>query len=259
MTNTGRDDVLRNTRNMDGVSWSGNGAAAVLLVLLSGVGFAMLAFRPVLAEEVRYLFMLWNLFLAWLPYVASASAVAIWRAGRRRPRERRHPLQAAAVAGLGVLWLLFYPNAAYLTTDFIHLIVNRSIYIVQGAFGYLVWYDIVLFFFFSWCGIFLGFLSQYQFHRLFAERFGEAAGWLFVAATCALGGYGVFLGRVVRLNSWDALLSPTYLAEEILGNLHWRGFGFSAIFGFFMLVTYAFLYVLQEKRGSYTDRRQHTM
>ncbi|MCI3920338.1 DUF1361 domain-containing protein [Paenibacillus sp. TRM 82003] len=244
---------MNNEMRSNGWSAVGNSAAAGLLVALSIVCVAMLAFRTVAADEVRFLFMVWNLFLAWLPFVASSAAVAL------RRFESKPSAYTAIVACLGILWLLFYPNAAYLTTDFIHLIANRPAYMGHGTVDYMVWYDLILFFFFAWCGIFLGFLSQYQIHRLVAGRIGETAGWLFVIATSALGGYGVFLGRIVRLNSWDALVSPRYLIGEVLGNLHWRGFWFSALFGLFMLTTYGFLYALQGRKGSYANRNEHTM
>ena len=220
----------------------GNGKVAWMLVALSLGCFAMLLFRPFLANETRFLFMLWNLFLAWLPYAASIAATAVAGAGRGGAAGT---VRTALALGLGALWLLFLPNSTYLTTDFIHLIAGRHRYVAEGAFGYLVWFDLVLFFLFAWCGIFLGFLSTYQFHRLVAARVGRFGGWAFVGAVSLLTGYGVFLGRIVRLNSWDALLRPMELIAEVLGNLHWRGAAFSLLFSVFMAVTYLFLYHLQ--------------
>jgi uncharacterized membrane protein len=220
----------------------GNRLVGGLLIALSVGCAAMVAFRPYITGEVRYLFMLWNLFLAWLPYAASVAAVTILRS--MRPQAIRH----AAVGGLAALWLLFLPNAAYLTTDLIHLISNRPLYAVQGTFGYLVWYDLVLFFLFSWCGVFLGFLSTYPFHRLVSLWLGSGVGWGFVVGISVLCGYGVFLGRMVRLNSWDALFRPMDMIGEVLGNLHWQGFWFSVLFSLFIGVTYLFLYHLQERK-----------
>lgn len=217
----------------------GNSRIAALLIGLSFGCLAMLAFRSHYTGETRFLFMVWNLFLAWLPYAASVTAVFLVRACS--PGRVRH----IAVGAVGVLWLLFFPNATYLTTDFVHVVANRQEYIVDGTFGYLVWFDVVLFFFFAWCGIFLGFLSFYQFHRLVAGSLGEGAGWLFVAAVSLLGGYGVFLGRIVRLNSWDALVNLSDLMERVVDNLHKSGAAFSLLFSFFVAATYAFLYFLQ--------------
>ncbi|HZG85293.1 DUF1361 domain-containing protein [Paenibacillus sp.] len=224
-------------------SWLGHPATAALCAALSAGCCAMLAFRPTLAEEVRFLFLGWNLFLAWLPYVAAAAAALLLRSPALRPLCR-----AGAIAS-GILWLLFLPNALYLATDLIHLIAGRNRYIEGGSISYLVWYDLCLFLAFFWCGVFLGFLSTLIMHRLTADRFGRPAGWAFVAVVSLLCGYGVFLGRIVRLNSWDALVRPNELIEEVLGNLHWRGAAFSLLFAAFAGVTYLFLYLLQRRGG----------
>jgi len=214
--------------------------AALLLVATSAACVALLAFRRELAGEARYLFMLWNLFLAWLPYAAAVAAGLAVRASPGRV------LSGAAVLGLGALWLLFLPNCMYLVTDFIHLIAGRNRYVTDGAFGYLVWFDLVLFFLFAWAGILLGYLSMFRFHRLAAVRFGTVAGWAFVAVVSGLNGYGVFLGRIVRLNSWDAWMRPAALIEDVLHNLHVRGIAFSLLFGALTFATYVTLYHLQE-------------
>ncbi len=229
----------------------GNVRIAGLLALLAAACFGMLLVRPMLANETRFLFLLWNLFLAWLPYVASiaATVVAGPATGRAIGAATGRAIGAARVVvvlALGALWLLFLPNSAYLTTDFIHLIAGRNRYVQDGEFGYLVWFDLILFFLFAWCGLMLSYISTRQFHRLVAVRFGRFAGWAFVSGVTLLAGYGVFLGRIVRLNSWDAWMRPMELIGSILGNLHWRGAAFSLLFSGWMAITYLFLYHLQE-------------
>ncbi|WP_199614889.1 DUF1361 domain-containing protein [Paenibacillus alkalitolerans] len=221
----------------------GNAKTAALLAGLSALCFLFIAFRPFLVGETRFLFLLWNLFLAWLPYVVSTSAAwtdrFISNSGNR----------AVILTVFGIAWLLLFPNAPYLTTDFIHLVANKPLYISNGGVSYLVWYDLVLYFLFSWCGLFLGFLSTYQFHRMAARSFGEAAGWVFIAVVSVLGGYGIYLGRVVRLNSWDVIYSPFRLLYGVLESLHMRGFLFTCLFALFLFVIYVFLYSLQGKKG----------
>ena len=215
--------------------------AAFMAAALSAACFAMLMFRGTLTEDKRFLFMLWNLFLAWLPYAGAVAAGAI---ANLFPSGGR--LRGLVILLIGSAWLLFLPNCAYLVTDIIHLIAGRSRYMTDGAFGYLVWYDIALFFLFAWVGILLGYLSTLQFHRLTARRFGTAAGWLFAMAASLLAGYGVFLGRIVRLNSWDAWFRPEELLIDVLDNLHWKGIAFSLTYGFMIAVTYVTLYFLQD-------------
>src|SRR5947199_2762003 len=84
----------------------------VVLALSSAAGLAMLAFRGYYAGTRGYSFMVWNLFLAWLPLAFAGAAVAVRPAG---PRDRPVAL------GWAFLWLLFFPNAPYLCTEFVHL------------------------------------------------------------------------------------------------------------------------------------------
>ena len=61
--------------------------------------------------------MVWNLFLAWLPYLWSLWAVSIQR---RQPRRWWRLLLPAT------LRLLFFPNAPYLVTDLIHRPIDET-------------------------------------------------------------------------------------------------------------------------------------
>jgi len=217
------------------------GAAAAAL-LLSAACFAMLVFRTTIADRPYYFFMMWNLFLAWLPYAGAVAAGAVYNRFADGGA-----LRALVLLALGAFWLLFLPNCAYIVTDVIHLIASRNRYLVSGGFGYLVWFDIALFFLFAWLGILLGYLSTLQFHRMTARRFGPAAGWAFALAASLLAGYGVFLGRIVRLNSWDAWIRPEELLIEAMDNLHFRGIAFSLTFAFLIAATYVTLYLLHER------------
>lgn len=209
--------------------------------ILSGI--SMLCVLLIVLREYRmgvetFRFMLWNLFLAWLPLIASLAAVQAFRALGGAYR-------FAALAVLGIGWLLLYPNAPYLTTDFIHLIFRR-----YDPSSMILWYDLVVFFLFSWCGLLLGYVSMRHFHMLIGRLWNGAAGWLFVAAASFLGGFGIYLGRVIRLNSWDALFSPFRLIEGVLEGLNPDAFLFTILFGTLILILYGSLYALRRDPGS---------
>jgi len=194
---------------------------------------ALVVARMVYMGNTTFRFMLWNLFLAWLPVVVSLLAMQSVQRLRRQAR-------MLVVLLLGIGWLLLYPNAPYLTTDFIHLIFRW-----YHPDSLILWYDLVAFFLFSWCGLLLGYMSLRHFHAIVQDAAGKMVGWLFVGAASYLGGFGIYLGRVARLNSWDALFSPFRLIEGVIDGLNLQAFIFTVLFGTLILILYASLFALR--------------
>jgi uncharacterized membrane protein len=163
------------------------------LLLISLFSLALIIVRALYTNHLAYHFLLWNLFLAWLPLLFAALAL----------RWQKRPLLALAAA---FLWLLFFPNAPYLVTDLIHL---RSYPPVP------LWYDLILLLDFALLGLFLGFVSLGMMHSLVNNHFGHIAGWSFVLVSLTLGGLGVFIGRFLRWNSWDLFTRPLSLLIDV--------------------------------------------
>jgi uncharacterized membrane protein len=200
----------------------------------------LIVVRAYQVEYVQFRFLLWNLFLAWLPLLVSMAALLLTRVAKGGSL-------AIGLALLGIAWLLFYPNAPYLTTDFIHLILSPNVarYDMEGL---LLWYDLVLFFLFSWCGLLLGYLSMRHFHSIVSHYINAWLGWAFVLIVSFLGGFGVYLGRVERLNSWDVLFSPFRLIEGVLEGINAKSAIFTMLFGMFILIIYCSLYLLSNHK-----------
>lgn len=209
----------------------------------------MLAVRAYRLDFVSYRFLLWNLFLAWLPLIVSMAASGL-------AKVLRGAGLAVSLVVLGVAWLLLYPNAPYLTTDFIHLIVNSPYDWVGAQDSLVLWYDLIIFFLFSWCGLLLGYISMFHFHSIVRHYAGEAFGWLFIVVVSFLGGFGVYLGRVIRLNSWDALFSPFRLIDGVLEGLGRHGAIFTALFGMLILIVYLSLNSLRLIRHGSPARQE---
>jgi uncharacterized membrane protein len=191
----------------------------------SALAVGLLAARVLMGAH-GYTFLVWNLFLAWLPYLA-----ALWAAtlAARRPTSARAALLAAA----GAFWLLFLPNAPYIMTDFVHL----------PSMSFVWWYDVGTLLAFAWAGCILGVASLHLMRCLVCERLGAAASWAFVLVAVALSGVGIYMGRFLRWNSWDVLTSPRTLAAELLAVLanpdaYPRLVGVSLMFGCFLLLGY---------------------
>ncbi len=200
------------------------------LALSSALAVGFLAGRVLRAQQGSYIFLVWNLFLAWVPYGWSLWAASI---------QRRYPRDWWRLLLPGALWLLFFPNAPYIITDFVHLYERPPV---------PLWYDIGLLAAFAWSGCFLAVVSLRTMQRLARQHCGALISWLFVGASIGLSGLGVYLGRFERWNSWDLLLSPRDVlaaaARPILFPLsHIRPLGASAMFAMILMVCYVmFIY-----------------
>ncbi|RUS48028.1 DUF1361 domain-containing protein [Cohnella sp. AR92] len=211
----------------------------------------LLIVRGLEVDEFRYGFLLWNLFLAWLPLMTSMLALLV--ASNHGLSES---VKKPALFVLGIGWLLLYPNAPYLTTDLIHLFIEHSFTWETSPESLILWFDLILYFLFSWCGLMLGYLSMNHFHDLVRSYFGRAAGWLFILVVSFLGGFGVYLGRVIRLNSWDVLFSPFRLIEGVRAGLDYRGFIFTILFGLLILIVYLSIISLRYVASGGIGRRE---
>src|SRR5215208_4385578 len=171
---------------------SGRTFAIISLLAASLMCVATVEIRTHETGDVYYRGLVWNLMLAWAPL-----AMVAYRRTRRR--------FDLTVALLLVSWLLFFPTAPYLLTDFIHL----------GEGPAPLWYDALMLSAFAWTGLLLGFASLYLVQMILRGTFGAVVSWLGVIVALGLASLGVYVGRFIRLNSWDALLHPIRVAEVV--------------------------------------------
>ena len=164
----------------------------------------LIAARSWYSHTYHYWFLLWNLALAWVPFVFAGVAYAL------APARRRAYLWVLVVLA-AVVWLAFFPNAPYILTDFLHL----------GSMGDIVpgWYDVLMLYWFAWTGLILGVVSLYLMHEIVTRGLGTVAGWVFVVVVAGVGSLGIYLGRFLRWNSWDLVRRPGPLANELLGRV----------------------------------------
>ena len=195
-------------------------------VLLASVfSCAITVGRVRMTGSFEYVFLIRNLFLAWIPFGFSLIAAALYM---------RYPRQWWLVLPPGVLWLLFFPNAPYILTDMMHLWrIPPSVW----------WYDLGMVASFALSGYFLAVLSLRVMQHLVGAYLGRGASWLFVFGAIGLSGLGVYLGRFVRMNSWDLLFSPRaglrLAASSIFDRENQvRAFGVSGMFAALLLFCY---------------------
>lgn len=199
----------------------GEGGAIVALGPVAVVG-ALYAARVLYSGQPTFGFVLFNVALAAIPLLFSSLATLT---------AKRWPLLAALAL---VPWLLFLPNAPYLLTDLIHL-APRS--------GAPLWYDAALLGTAAVAGLLLGVVSLAQVRRMVAERFSDRAALAMVLVTSGLCGYGIYLGRFLRLNSWDVALHPMGVLHRVMPPVldplhHLRAWVVTAIFGAILTSAY---------------------
>ena len=170
--------------------------AAFLLVVLPAWCLALFAVRIARSGHVAYHYLAWNLVLAMVP---AAAALMLVRAERARA-------SLAEQCGWAMLWLLFLPNAPYLVTDLMHLYPRPPV---------PVWYDVAMMLSFACTGLLLCYGSLADVHAVIERRFGRTAGWCVAMGAMLLSGLGIYMGRFLRLNSWDAVTRP----HEMFGQL----------------------------------------
>lgn len=196
----------------------------LMLSLLTCFCTAMLLARVVYTNDFYYGFLLWNLFLAWIPFIFAwftyknyfLSGNKVW------------------IAITAFTWLIFFPNAPYIITDLIH---------IQTRTGIPVWFDAVLVFCFAFDGFVLGLASLYMIHRILEDKFQSVVSWLMILTIIILSGYGIYMGRILRWNSWDVFTHTLPMLHEV----HDTFFTTSSVamimvFSIFIGITYPFLF-----------------
>jgi uncharacterized membrane protein len=210
--------------------FSHNKYRLTMFLLLTGatlVSVTVWRVRSDYSGSVNYAFLIWNLFLAWIPFLIAYFTYTL---------TLRRKWVYVFVPAAAFLWLIFFPNAPYILTDFQHLATWRDV---------PIWYDVMLLIWFSFTGLLLGMVSLFLMHEVIRREFGRWAGWGFVALVAGLTSVGVYAGRFLRWNSWDVFFNPAGMAQytfEQAQDPSLRSIGFTSLFAVFFLFLYITLY-----------------
>jgi uncharacterized membrane protein len=205
--------IRRSIRWANARSLPAAAAASALAVTVLIAGPTVLGQRP------THRFLLWNLALAWVPYVAALAA-----------EELDHRRRRAATLAAAAVWLLFLPNAPYLVSDLTHF--DRA--------SNTPWLDLGRLVSFAWAGCLLAVLSLRAVHRVLLRRAGPTAAGAAVVLAAIGSGFGVVLGRFDRLNSWEAVTAPGSVVDALarIGDSG-RSIAIALFFGLLLLTIYA--------------------
>lgn len=221
--------------------FSRNKYRLAIFTLLAGATLAavfLVRFRITRSDSPRYFFLVWNLFLAWIPFLVSYFTYTL-------TFSRRFLLVVTPLSAL--VWLVFFPNAPYILTDFQHLSAPAD--------NFPVWYDVLLLVWASFTGLFLGMVSLFLMQEIVRREFGRWFGWGFVLAVTGLTSIGVYMGRFLRWNSWDIIhnfkemshFTLYYLLHPTPRSLVFAGL-FVPFFLFVYLLLYTFGHLLLERK-----------
>lgn len=161
------------------------------IILLSLFSITMLCLRMMKTEELSFIFMIWNLFLAFVPF---------WISEYMSKKRQLHKMMLYI---LGFIWLLFLPNAPYMITDLFHLYQKN----------YLpLWFDLIMLLSFAFTGLVLFYKSIIVMIQVVKINWPQLHHPLSLVSLFLAVSYGVYIGRFLRVNSWD-ILNPISLAQ----------------------------------------------
>ncbi|WP_282134364.1 DUF1361 domain-containing protein [Seonamhaeicola maritimus] len=182
----------------------------------------LLMIRMKLTHSFFYLFLVWNVFLAVIPFAITTYLVSL-------PKLNKLKL----IIWFSV-WLLFLPNAPYIITDLLHLKISNS---------HLLWLDILVISSFALAGLMLFYLSMVDMKTILQERMKSKYIDPLIIFILFLCGFGVYLGRYLRFNSWEIVQDPISLFTDILEIIlqpsqYYEAWLFTLLFGAFLAIGY---------------------
>lgn len=209
-----------------------------MLALLSLTALVFHFIRIQFSEAVDFS-LDWNLLLSWIPLLIGFIV--------RIVTKRFGPFPIS-IGLLSVVWLVYFPNAPYMITDLVHLSVDYD--------SDRTWHDAIMLFYYAQISLINGLVSLYWFHGAWNRTYSKRVGTILLVLSFPLGGLGVFLGRILRINSWDLFHKPGQFFLNVLQNLNDRTALLLIVeFGLLLGTLYAMLWGLLRFR---TKRLQRT-
>ena len=191
---------------------------------LSLLCFSFSIFRFIYTDTKVFLFLNWNLFLAFVPWAVTSVTIL-------KPKLQTYRITIFILLSI---WLLFFPNAPYILTDLFHLRLKSAM---------PKWFDLILILSFAWTGLVFGFLSLWDIEKILSKSMNHI--WMSLISVCLLfiGSFGIYLGRYLRWNSWDIINEPFNLLYDITDRLinpfdHPRTWGVTLFMGIFLNMIY---------------------
>ncbi len=180
--------------------------------------------------QVTFSFMGLNVFLAWLPIVFGQ--LFIYVTGKRR-------------WGIGLLWLLFFPNIPYLLTDLFHL-TSLSIYRPKGLFttAFPDWWSFLLLVLPILIMVLIGMSQVFLLLKAVTKDFKKQVISLMIIAI--LSAMAIYIGRFERIHSIELLIHPVKILSLLVGNWSEAKIQFVLMYSFLQVSIWGLIYFLQK-------------
>lgn len=206
---------------------------SILLALMSIFSFSLSITRVWITDTRIFLFLNWNLFLAFIPWLISSIIVL-------RGINNRFSLLL-----LVLIWLLFFPNSPYILTDLFHLRLRTSA---------PIWYDLIVILSFAWTGLLYGFISLMDIELGLKKYLNQKIITFISIFFLFLSSFGIYLGRFLRWNSWDILRDPFGLLGDIAARFinpfdHGRTWGMTILMGILLNMMYFSFKLMRESKA----------
>lgn len=203
---------------------SGRFSEITLLGAFSLFCFSLSLFRVYYTQSAAYIFLNWNLFLAFVPWVLSTLFVLYPRLQKSKWR----------LGFMTLTWVLFFPNAPYILTDLFHLSLHSTM---------PIWFDLVLILSFAWTGLLFGMMSLSDIQNMLSNQLRPVFVKTFTIFFLFTSAFGIYIGRYLRWNSWDVLRDPSGLFTDIFHRIahpidHPRTWGMTITLGIFLNIVY---------------------
>ncbi len=196
----------------------------LLLAIMSFICFSLSVFRVYKTNHSLFLFLNWNLFLAFLPWALTSLVLM-------SPRLKKNKWILPPIL---LSWILFFPNAPYILTDLFHLRADTKV---------PIWYDLVLILSFAWTGLLFGLVSLFDIEKILSPFLHKRLLPMISMLLLFVSGFGIYIGRFLRWNSWDILNHPFAIMGDVADRFvhpasHPRTWAVTILMGVFLNMIY---------------------
>lgn len=181
---------------------------------------SLLLVRAKITNSIYLFFLIWNLFLGMIPYIITSFLMSL----------NLKNVSNFKLFIYSFIWLAFIPNSFYILTDLVHL--NKSK-------GDVFWLDLIILSSYSLIGFAFGLISIIHFEKIAQNFITKNKVHTIIQVICFLCGFGIYIGRILRYNSWDIIGNPIDLVEDLFQQaISFKSILFTVLFGVFIYFSF---------------------